>query len=131
MILYVDTSALVKTVLTEAESPAVLSTLRTLSADQVWSSALTRTELVRAVARSPAGRVEVARQRLARTSLVAISDVLLDAAAALTPVTLRSLDAIHLATALSLGGDLAAVLTYDDRMADAARSHGLTVLAPT
>ncbi len=46
-------------------------------------------------------------------------------------MTLRSLVAIHLATALSLGGDLTAVLTYDDRMADAARSHGLMVLAPT
>jgi len=46
------------------------------------------------------------------------------------PATLRTLDAIHLATALTLGGDLAAFVTYDDRLADAARTLGLPVVRP-
>ena len=52
-------------------------------------------------------------------------------AASIEPVELRTLDAIHLASALSLGDDLAAVLTYDRRMADAAESRGLVVVAPS
>lgn len=130
-VLYVDTSALAKTVLAEAESAAVVSLLDGLRADQVFSSALTRTELVRSVARSESQRTGFARQRLARVSLVALSDSLLDAAAALSPAVLRSLDAVHVASAMRLGADLDAVLTYDARMADAARANGLTVLAPT
>ena len=130
-VLYVDTSALAKTVLAEAESAAVISLLDGLRADQVWSSALTRTELVRSIARSKGQRTGFARQRLARVSLIALSDSLLDAAAALSPAVLRSLDAIHVASAMRLGADLDAVLTYDNRTADAARANGLTVLAPT
>lgn len=129
--LYVDTSALAKTILTEPGSEAVLALLAPLRSDEVWSSEVTRTELVRAVARAPGGRPDLARQRLRRATLVAVTTSLLETAAALTPATVRSLDAIHLATALSLGSDLDAVLTYDERMADAARDHGLTVLAPT
>lgn len=53
-----------------------------------------------------------------------------EAAAAVDPATLRSLDAIHLATALSLGAELDAFVTYDARLADAARAAGITVVAP-
>lgn len=128
--LYADTSALAKTILAERESAAVLDLLRGLRADEVWSSELTRTELVRAVDRAPSGRTDLARLRLRRTTLVVMTTALLEAAATLTPTTLRSLDAIHVATALSLGSDLDAVLTYDDRMAEAATANGLRVLAP-
>jgi hypothetical protein len=51
-------------------------------------------------------------------------------AATLEPVELRTLDAIHLGCALALGDDLAGVLTYDHRMADAARTRGVAVIAP-
>ena len=128
--LYVDTSALTRTILPERGSRAVLALLAPLRADEVWSSEVTRTEFVRAVTRTPGGRPDLARQRLRRTTLVAVTTSLLETASTLTPATVRSLDAIHLATALSLGSDLDAVLTYDERMADAARDHGLTVLAP-
>jgi len=52
------------------------------------------------------------------------------AAAELEPATLRSLDAIHVATAMSLGADLGGILTYDGRMQDAAQAVGLAVVAP-
>ena len=52
-------------------------------------------------------------------------------AATMEPIELRTLDAIHLAAALALSDDLAAVLTYDHRMADAARARGVEVVAPS
>lgn len=63
-------------------------------------------------------------------TLVPLDDKVLLAAAALEPATLRSLDAIHLATALSLGGDLGAMYVYDARLAAAARAAGIRVEAP-
>jgi predicted nucleic acid-binding protein len=67
---------------------------------------------------------------LAGLHLLRLDDHVLDAAAALGPATLRTLDALHLASALSLGEDLAAVVVYEDRLAGAARQAGLRVLAP-
>jgi hypothetical protein len=67
---------------------------------------------------------------LARVDLVRISDRVLDAADAMVPVELRSLDAIHLATAQQLGADLARIVTYDDRIAVAANQLGLTTARP-
>ena len=67
---------------------------------------------------------------LAAMNLVAVDDDLLDEAARLGPGTLRSLDALHLASALSISGCLGAVVTYDTRLADAARAAGLAVLSP-
>jgi uncharacterized protein len=71
-----------------------------------------------------------ARQLLERISILRLDDPLLDDAAALNGTTLRSLDAIHLAAARTLGDGLAEVITYDHRMADAARQVGLPVAAP-
>lgn len=68
---------------------------------------------------------------LARLHLVRVSDRLLDVAAGLPPAGLRSLDAIHLATAQQLGSDLVRVVTYDDRLALAAQAAGWTVVAPS
>lgn len=68
---------------------------------------------------------------LARVDLVRVSDRVLELAARLQPGELRSLDAIHLATAEQLGSDLARVLTYDDRMSLAAAALGWTVVAPS
>jgi hypothetical protein len=128
--LYLDTSALVKTVLEEAESAALRALVDGLDASVLWTSALTRTELVRAAARRSEEHVVAARRSLGRLTVVTITVDLLDVAGALAPVTLRSPNAIHVATALELGEDLEAVVTYDDRTADAARHHGLAVLHP-
>ena len=59
-----------------------------------------------------------------------VDDRILDAAGMLEPAILRTLDAVHLATALALGDDLLEILTYDGRMAEGARLLGLPVLAP-
>ena len=70
------------------------------------------------------------REALRRVDLVAIDDRILDAAGILEPRVLRTLDAIHLATALALGDDLESIVTYDDRMIEAARLIGLPTSTP-
>ena len=134
---YVDTSALVKTVIAEAESPVLLDWLRNLRAEQghqsrsvLASCALTRVEAVRAVRLSDPEAVHDARRAIATLTLLSVDDELLTAAADLQPSGLRSLDAIHLAAAFRLGQNLAGVVTYDHRMADSAERLGLTVVAP-
>lgn len=124
--LYLDSSAIVKLVAREPGTPELVEAVR---ADQeIISSALAWTEVVRAVRRSGgrAGRAEAVLERIA---LAPIDDGILRSASRLSPTGLRTLDAIHLATALSLEGDLAAFITYDARLVDAA-SAGLEVRAP-
>jgi uncharacterized protein len=131
MQLYLDTSALVKLVVAEPESAALRSYLGEFSSDTRFTSALARTELLRAVGRQGSvDIVEHARRVLARLDLVALSNRQLDAAATLRPVDLRTLDAIHLAAALS-APDIRAVVTYDDRLGHAASVAGIAVAAPT
>ncbi len=125
---YLDSSALIKLVVPEPESEA----LRTVLAD--WnrraSSALARTEVVRAAARIGGAADEPAERVVRSVSLIAVSEEILERAAELEPRTLRTLDAIHLASALALGDALGAVFTYDIRMGQAATLAGLDVLAP-
>ncbi len=94
------------------------------------SCALARVEVVRAV--TPHGREAThrARRLLERIHLLVLDDALLDAAGALGGETLRSLDAIHLAAARTLGSSLGGIVTYDQRMASAAQALGLEVAAP-
>ena len=77
------------------------------------------------------GAVTRAGAALGRTRLLRLDDDLLDAAARLGPGLLRSLDAIHLASAQALGSELAGLVTYDRRMADGASLVGLPVEAPS
>lgn len=129
--LYLDTSALVKLVRAEAETPALLALLGRHPATPV-ASALVRVELRRAVARATGSartdpRTEAVLRRL---DLVALDESLLDDAARIGPSALRSLDAIHLASARLVRDDLAALVTYDARLAGAAAQAGLQVAAP-
>jgi uncharacterized protein len=125
---YLDSSAIVKLVVAEPESRALRAHLRRRK--PLLSSALARTEVVRALL--PAGAIAMARGRevLRRLDLIRINDRVLDMAGTLEPAQVRSLDAIHLATAQLLGEDLGQIITYDDRMADAARSLGLKTTSP-
>lgn len=125
---YLDTSALVKTVIEEPESLALLRWLD--DKEQVVACELVRVEAVRAVRVSDPEAVTRARQAVAALTLIRLDDPLYDRAENLEPSALRSLDALHLAAALSLGRDLAGVVTYDSRMADAAGMLGLRVVAP-
>ncbi len=98
--------------------------------DGYVSSALLGVEAIRACSRHEGGYAEDARSWLFDVALLPLHDALLDEAASLTPPRLRSLDALHLATALSIRDDLGALLTYDQRLAEAARAHELPVATP-
>lgn len=125
---YVDSSAIVKLAVREPESAALRRYLRRRRA--LVSSALARAEVLRALL--PAGDEAVARGRsvLRRFDLIRVNDRVLSAAGLLPPTELRTLDAVHLATAALLGEELRALVTYDVRMAVAAERLGYRVVGP-
>ncbi len=129
MAVYLDSSAIVKLVAREPHSMALRRYLRRRR--PLVSSALARTEVLRALL--PAGAEALARGRgvLQRLDLVRVNDRILTAAGELHPPDLRSLDAIHLATALALGPDVSVVVTYDDRMTTAAKQLGIRTAHPS
>ena len=126
-----DSSALVKLVLDEPESAALETWLSGRASLPVTASDLVRVEVIRAVARADPAGVPRARALLAGVDLVPITQDLLETAADLGPPSLRSLDAVHLATVLSLESALEAFVVYDDRLARAATEAGLPVVAPS
>ena len=115
--LYLDSSAIVKLVVPERES----ETLAAQIDDQP--------EVVRAVVRTDRSASDAERV-IERIPMVPIDDAILRSAAELPPVTLRALDSIHLATALTLKDDLEAIVTYDARLADVAAGLRMPVLHP-
>jgi len=125
---YLDTSALLKLIVDESETEP----MRAFAAahDELWSSRLVVTESLRAGARLglDAGHV---LELLDRVSLVLPAAGTFHVAGLLAPIELRSLDALHLASAQELGADLEAILTYDERLAGAARRIGMAVLSPS
>jgi hypothetical protein len=125
---YVDSSALVKLVIPEPESTA----LRTELAE--WehhvSSALARVEVVRACARVDVKARRIAEQVVDALHLISLDDAVLREAARLDPVGLRSLDAIHVASALVLGGALGVAIVYDDRLVQAKTAAGIATAVP-
>jgi predicted nucleic acid-binding protein len=125
---YMDSSAIVKLAVREPESAALRRYLRRKR--PLVTSALARAEVARALL--PLGDTAVQRgaEALRRLDLVRLNNRVLGSAGALLPAEVRTLDAIHLATAQQLGTDLARVCTYDDRMATAAKGLGWTVVAP-
>jgi predicted nucleic acid-binding protein len=127
-LIYIDTSALLKLVVDEPESEA----LRAYLSDRgpLVTSALSVTELLRAARRIAPSFEAPARALLDGLTLVEISRPILEAAALLHPPVLRTLDAIHLATALTQGAALEVVVTYDVRLRDAARAGGLDTDSP-
>lgn len=126
-----DSSALAKLVVREQETAPLRAWLAARE-EAAWSaSSLTRVEVVRAVARAQAAAVPAARRLLAGLDLVPLGPDVLELAADLGPPSLRSLDALHLATALSLGSALDAFVVYDERLAQAATDAGLPVVTPS
>jgi predicted nucleic acid-binding protein len=126
---YLDSSALVKLAIDEPESGALRRYLRRRR--PLVSSALARTEVIRALLLEGEEGVARGRAVLGRIELVRINDRVLNAASGLLPPDLRSLDAIHLATASQLGADLNQIVSYDDRMLDAAKRVGLKTTSPS
>jgi hypothetical protein len=130
-VIALDSSALVKLVVDEPESAALETWLSGRAPLSVAASDLVRVEVIRAVARADPAGVPRARTLLAGVDLVPVSRDLLETAADLGPPSLRSLDAVHLATALGLGSALDAFVVYDERLARAATEAGLPVVAPS
>lgn len=128
--LYFDTSALVKLVHRESETGALVEWLSD-RAEMPWmTSALTEVELVRAVrVAAPADLIGVPGV-LARVDRIEIDPIVRANAAAVSPATIRSLDAIHLATAIELAADLEALITFDKRLGEAAEVAGLNWVSP-
>jgi len=126
-LLYLDSSAIVKLVVPEPETKAVRELMR--SWPERVSSVVARIEVERVARQIGPGAVRRARTILSRIALVDLDEDVVQRAA-LDPVELRTLDAIHLATAISLGGDLGAVCAYDVRLGSAAISKTIDVLAP-
>lgn len=127
--IYFDSSALVKQVRAEAESVALREWLVDQGAVIGVTSTLARVEVVRAVAAGGQQAIARARAVLAELTQLQMTSGLLDTAAGLTE-PLRSLDAIHLASALRLGAGLQWFVAYDERLLDAAEAVGLPIVAP-
>lgn len=126
---YLDSSALIKLVFEEEESAALSAFLA--SHPTRVSSVLAQIEVLRTTGRvRDVTVIRDARAVLARIHLIRLDDTMLAAASEIAPTTLRSLDAIHLVTALSLRPSLAGMVVYNRFLADAARRHGLTVWTP-
>ena len=125
--IYIDTSAVVKLVVEESESQALREAVTGRTPYAI--SVVGEIETIRACRRAqiPADQVDSVRRRLL---VIPLAAEIADLAETIGPSELRSLDAIHLATALSIEEDLEELVTYDVRLADAAREAGLTVLAP-
>jgi uncharacterized protein len=118
----------VKLPLQEAEHGALLRELAEW--DGYVSSALLAVESIRACGRYGNGPAEAARAFLEGVALVPLDDAVLDEATRLEPAGLRSLDALHLATALTVREDIGVLVTYDQRLAAAAVERGLNVMQP-
>jgi uncharacterized protein len=127
---YIDTSAALKLLAEESHSRA-FAAFYDESAGASWvSSALLRIEIIRAVSRVMPAALPDARALLLAFDYVSIDDEVVDAAMNEPDRMLRSLDAIHLATARVLGPDLDGLATYDDRLAAAAKDAGIPVIDP-
>jgi uncharacterized protein len=130
-VIYLDTSALVKLVVREAETEALRLHLRTRRALRPFSSMLAHAELLRAVQGTGAAAVSAGRSVLAGLDLVDVTREILEAAGSMrTQVRLRTLDAIHLATAMAADDRLVEMVVYDDRLRAAAAELGLPTAAP-
>ncbi len=130
--IYLDSCALLKLILPEDESQALELFLDRHSEDRQASSALARAEVRRSLLRQEAERLrfDLATQTLDSLLLVAVESSLLDAAGAIPGRSLRSLDAIHLATAELLRPNVEIFVTYDKRLAAVAQERGFRVVAP-
>lgn len=129
---YLDTSALVKLVVRESESAALQDWIRAGrdTGTSLTTSTLATVELTRAARRHSAAAARTAADLLPRLDHITMSSDVLRDAARLEPATLRTLDAIHLASARLVAASLSAFVAYDERLLDAARTAGLAALVP-
>ncbi|NNN20412.1 MAG: type II toxin-antitoxin system VapC family toxin [Acidimicrobiales bacterium] len=124
---YLDTSAFLKLIVDEDESRALRAWYR--ANNSIWSSQLLRTEALRA--RFKLGLTsERIQSVLSTVSLILPNENTFFEAGMMKSTALRSLDALHLATARELGGDLKGIVTYDLRLIEAASLLGIQIISP-
>lgn len=128
--IYLDSSALLKLIVEEPESAALLVWLADRPEIPVASSELARVEVLRACRRIAPSALPIARELLSGLDLVPLSGSVVDVAAELEGETLRSLDALHLASALAVRTALEAFVAYDTRLQSGAAAAGLPTTAP-
>ena len=127
--IYLDTFALVKLVIEEAESEALERWL-VLQEQPFTTSVIGRVELIRACRRIEPDSVATANLLLADLPFVPLTSWVVETAENIGPPTLRSLDALHLASAFELGDALTGFIAYDKRLRDAAVLTNLPVMTP-
>ena len=131
--IYLDSAAVVKLVRVEAESAALVAWLNAQPTQPLVASALVEVEVPRAFRRSQPGVLAGVAEVLGRLHRVEINAAVRTIAGAYQDPMLRSFAAIHLATAELLtasGGTITAFVTYDKRLAEAARQAGIPVILP-
>lgn len=129
--IYLDSSALVKLAVTEPESAALADWLRDSSQLLRVSSPLVRVEVPRAVWRADPGSLPQAYTIVRRLREIRMTEAVLTRAAGVRPNVLRTLDAIHVASAMSVRDNLTALVSYDKRMLAAAQDAGLPTASPS
>ncbi len=128
--IYLDTSAMVKLVVAEPESQALIDWLNARSQHPLVTSVIGRIELIRAASRLGLAALAAAERLATTVDVLLLSDVIASLAATLPPAELRTLDAVHLATASLHRATLTAVCVYDRRLVAAARGQQLPVVSP-
>jgi predicted nucleic acid-binding protein len=128
--IYLDTSASLKLVAAEEESAALIDWLNAHPDENLVTSAIGHIELVRAAARTGPNAVALARNVASTIDTLVLTDTIASAAATIPPAELRTLDAVHLATAYIHRKALTAFCAYDRRLLEAAESHGLPAVSP-
>ncbi|WP_319448525.1 MULTISPECIES: type II toxin-antitoxin system VapC family toxin [unclassified Mycobacterium] len=131
--IYLDTSALTKLLITEPETCALQTWLaaQTGEGEYAVTSALARIELMRVVARyGEPGQAERARYLLDGLDILPLTEPVIALAETIGPASLRSLDAMHLAAAAHLELELTAFVTYDQRLLSGCREVGFATASP-
>jgi predicted nucleic acid-binding protein len=129
-LIYLDSSALLKLLFQEEESDYLQEWLTARPGVPTVTSELGKVEVLRACRRLDSTALPDARALLGRLDLVPLAGAVVEMASELEGPALRSLDALHLASALMLGADLVAFVAYDHRLLDAAAESGLETHRP-
>ncbi len=128
--IYLDSSAVMKLVRAEPETDALRKWLDKNSAESLVTSELGRVEVLRAARRVDEPTVAQARSVIDVLDLVPVDRAVQDRACVIDSAALRTLEALHLASALRIKSDVSSFVSYDVRLAEAAAGAGLPVVAP-
>jgi len=129
--IYLDSSALLKLLFEESESAALASWIAERTDTPMVSSELAKVEVVRATRRLDTAVVPAARALISQLDILPLSSGLIEEATDVGDPILRALDAIHLASALSIRNELTAFVTYDNRLVSAAQAAGIEPTSPS